>query len=85
LSERAVGRGSSGPPAALLRPLELHEVDAAHGAQRPVAELEHAMRVTGRVVPADRAGGVEVLERLGHEVVFPEEHTCCGQMHFNTG
>ncbi|QIN77907.1 (Fe-S)-binding protein [Rubrobacter marinus] len=28
---------------------------------------------------------VEVLERLGHEVVFPEEQTCCGQMHFNTG
>jgi L-lactate dehydrogenase complex protein LldE len=28
---------------------------------------------------------VEVLERLGHEVVFPEEQTCCGQMHVNTG
>lgn len=28
---------------------------------------------------------VEILERLGHEVVFPEEQTCCGQMHFNTG
>jgi len=28
---------------------------------------------------------VEVLERLGHEVVFPEAQTCCGQMHFNTG
>src|SRR3954464_15378792 len=28
---------------------------------------------------------VEVLERLGHEVVFPEEQTCCGQMHANTG
>ena len=28
---------------------------------------------------------VELLERLGHEVVFPEEQTCCGQMHFNTG
>ena len=33
---------------------------------------------TGRAV-------VEVLERLGHEVVFPEEQTCCGQMHGNTG
>ncbi|MDQ5808346.1 MAG: (Fe-S)-binding protein, partial [Actinomycetota bacterium] len=29
---------------------------------------------TGRAV-------VEVLERLGHEVAFPEEQTCCGQMH----
>src|SRR5436190_20881080 len=28
---------------------------------------------------------VRVLERLGHEVAFPEEQTCCGQMHFNTG
>ncbi len=28
---------------------------------------------------------VEVLERLGHELVFPEEQTCCGQMHVNTG
>ncbi len=33
---------------------------------------------TGRAV-------VEVLERLGHEVVFPEEQTCCGQMHGNSG
>ncbi|MEY2845153.1 MAG: hypothetical protein RL076_699 [Chloroflexota bacterium] len=28
---------------------------------------------------------VEILERLGHEVIFPEAQTCCGQMHFNTG
>jgi L-lactate dehydrogenase complex protein LldE len=28
---------------------------------------------------------VQVLERLGHEVVFPEEQTCCGQMHVNSG
>ncbi|MDP9454760.1 MAG: Fe-S oxidoreductase [Actinobacteria bacterium] len=28
---------------------------------------------------------VELLERLGHEVAFPQEQTCCGQMHFNTG
>jgi L-lactate dehydrogenase complex protein LldE len=28
---------------------------------------------------------VEVLERLGQEVVFPEEQTCCGQMHLNSG
>jgi L-lactate dehydrogenase complex protein LldE len=33
---------------------------------------------TGRAV-------VQVLERLGHEVDFPENQTCCGQMHFNTG
>ena len=28
---------------------------------------------------------VQVLERLGHEVVFPGGQTCCGQMHINTG
>lgn len=28
---------------------------------------------------------VELLERLGHEVVFPPGQTCCGQMHVNTG
>ena len=28
---------------------------------------------------------VAVLERLGHEVVFPAAQTCCGQMHVNTG
>jgi L-lactate dehydrogenase complex protein LldE len=28
---------------------------------------------------------VELLERLGHEVVFPQAQTCCGQMHVNTG
>lgn len=26
-----------------------------------------------------------LLTRLGHEVVFPEGQTCCGQMHINTG
>jgi L-lactate dehydrogenase complex protein LldE len=26
-----------------------------------------------------------LLERLGHEVVFPDAQTCCGQMHTNTG
>ncbi len=33
---------------------------------------------TGRAV-------VALLERLGHEVVFPAEQTCCGQLHANTG
>jgi L-lactate dehydrogenase complex protein LldE len=36
---------------------------------------------------APRAGRatVAVLERLGHEVVFPEAQTCCGQLHWNSG
>ena len=28
---------------------------------------------------------VRLLERLGHEVSFPVEQTCCGQLHFNSG
>jgi L-lactate dehydrogenase complex protein LldE len=28
---------------------------------------------------------VRLLERLGHQVVFPGGQTCCGQMHINTG
>ena len=37
------------------------------------------------LVPAAGKATVAVLERLGHEVVFPAEQTCCGQMHVNTG
>jgi L-lactate dehydrogenase complex protein LldE len=28
---------------------------------------------------------VQVLEQLGHEIAFPTEQTCCGQMHANSG
>lgn len=28
---------------------------------------------------------VRILEGLGHQVTFPPEQTCCGQIHFNTG
>src|SRR3954447_8778246 len=35
--------------------------------------------------PATGRAVVELLERLGCEVAFPEEQTCCGQMHVNSG
>ncbi len=35
--------------------------------------------------PEGAKATVRLLERLGHEVVFPAEQTCCGQMHVNTG
>jgi L-lactate dehydrogenase complex protein LldE len=35
--------------------------------------------------PATGRATVELLERLGCEVEFPEAQTCCGQMHGNTG
>jgi L-lactate dehydrogenase complex protein LldE len=41
--------------------------------------------VTDTLLPETGRATVTVLERLGHEVVFPLEQTCCGQMHANTG
>jgi L-lactate dehydrogenase complex protein LldE len=35
--------------------------------------------------PAAGQAVVQVLERLGVDVEFPEEQTCCGQMHLNSG
>lgn len=35
--------------------------------------------------PQAPAATVTLLERLGHEVVFPKGQACCGQMHINTG
>lgn len=37
------------------------------------------------VYPSVGRATVALLERLGHEVVFPSGQTCCGQMHVNTG
>jgi L-lactate dehydrogenase complex protein LldE len=41
--------------------------------------------IADTVYPEAARATVEVLERLGHEVVFPHEQTCCGQMHLNSG
>lgn len=35
--------------------------------------------------PNTLKASVRLLERLGCDVHFPMEQTCCGQMHFNTG
>lgn len=35
--------------------------------------------------PGTGRATVAVLERLGHQVDFPPEQTCCGQMHANSG
>jgi L-lactate dehydrogenase complex protein LldE len=37
------------------------------------------------IFPGVGAATVELLERLGHEVVFPDEQTCCGQVHASSG
>lgn len=37
------------------------------------------------LAPKAGAATVTVLQRLGHQVVFPPAQTCCGQMHANSG
>lgn len=41
--------------------------------------------LTDTLFPETGRAVVGVLERLGHEVVFPEDQTCCGQLHANSG
>ncbi len=41
--------------------------------------------VTDTLFPQAGRATVELLERLGHTVVFDREQTCCGQMHANSG
>ncbi|MDX6512648.1 MAG: L-lactate dehydrogenase complex protein LldE [Gaiellaceae bacterium] len=41
--------------------------------------------LTDTLVPETGIATVRLLERLGHQVDFPQEQTCCGQMHLNTG
>ena len=63
--------------------------------QRHDAVLEYAGRAVhvalfitcfnDTLFPETGRATVRLLERLGHEVAFPLEQTCCGQMHFNTG
>lgn len=38
-----------------------------------------------QVVPEVGIAMVRLLRRLGHEVIYPAEQTCCGQPAFNTG
>lgn len=41
--------------------------------------------LTDQFYPRSGIAVVKVLEHLGHQVVFPEAQTCCGQPMFNTG
>ncbi len=41
--------------------------------------------LTDTLYPETGKAVVAVLERLGHQVEFPQGQACCGQMHFNTG
>src|SRR3954466_9807428 len=53
-----------------------------------VAPMRVALFVTclvDLVVPEVGVATARVLQRAGHEVVFPEGQTCCGQPAFNSG
>lgn len=41
--------------------------------------------IVDAMYPSVAQATVEILERLGHEVVFPSGQACCGQMHVNSG
>lgn len=41
--------------------------------------------VNDTLFPEAGRATVAVLERLGHQVSFPAQQTCCGQMHANSG
>ena len=76
-------RPSSGPVGLPTSPNS-----SAHRSETLAAAVRVALFITcfnDTLFPATGRAVVELLERLGHEVVFPEEQTCCGQMHGNTG
>src|SRR5215208_6156828 len=52
---------------------------------RPVRAALFVTCFNDTLFPGTGRAVVELLERLGVEVEFPEEQTCCGQMHVNSG
>lgn len=41
--------------------------------------------IVDAMYPETAKATVRILERLGHEVIFPAGQACCGQMHINSG
>lgn len=79
---RLVEENPSSPPRELDR-IERRIVATTFGAQLRIALM--ATCLADAMFPQAAIATVQLLERLGHEVVFPTEQTCCGQMHINTG
>jgi L-lactate dehydrogenase complex protein LldE len=62
--------------------------DAVHASPSSAPEQSTALFITcfnDSLFPEAGRATVQLLERLGVRLQFPEEQTCCGQMHFNTG
>jgi L-lactate dehydrogenase complex protein LldE len=60
------------------------DVENELGAQRPARIALFVTCLADTLYPEVGQAVVTVLERLGHEVLFPAAQTCCGQMHLNT-
>lgn len=41
--------------------------------------------LTDSFYPRSAVAATKILQHLGHEVVFPQAQTCCGQPHYNAG
>src|SRR3954454_1452396 len=87
---RLLSRHGSGdaPTTAQVRIASALRMASSTAQERNVRPLRVALFITcfnDTLFPQTGQAVVRILERLGHEVVFPEEQTCCGQMHFNTG
>src|SRR5439155_839106 len=93
--ERAPGRYRGGGPLLWLAPSRREE-----HRQHPQRRRRRRARVSAldpvrvglfvtclgdTLFPEASKAVVRVLERLGHEVEFPHEQTCCGQLHANSG
>ena len=59
--------------------------DSTHEEGSPVRIALFSTCLADVMFPQAAQATVTLLERLGHEVVFPEGQVCCGQMHANTG
>jgi L-lactate dehydrogenase complex protein LldE len=76
------------PTTAQVRIASALRIASSTGREGNVRALRVALFITcfnDTLFPQTGRAVVRLLERLGHEVEFREEQTCCGQMHFNTG
>ena len=100
LAPTCAGWGSGGPDHRLSALSDAEARDSSPGActrQRDRHKAHRALHFglmrlalflpcfNDTLFPRTGIATVRLLERLGHTVEFPEEQTCCGQIHFNTG
>jgi L-lactate dehydrogenase complex protein LldE len=72
-------------PQGLLSPAQLAQKSGRGKDQSRVRISLFITCYNDTLFPETGKAVVRLLERLGHEIDFPLEQTCCGQMHYNTG